>query len=104
MITTKIGDDDYMHPDDVSDQYLLEFMLGLALKTEIASLKYAMTSKRRETTHKFILECFDRLIKSATEDSNQEIKLTLDGKEIFRAAFGALEKSRPNGGIKEVCK
>ena len=57
----KCGGVDYLVPGDADGEMILALMLYTAMNEETASLKHTMTSKRWALSHKFILECFDRL-------------------------------------------
>lgn len=60
-------------PDDFGDEDTLKTALFRAMETEIGSLKYTMTSKRRALSHRFILDCYRELLEGSRKIPNQEI-------------------------------
>ena len=61
LVETIVAGKRFLIPPDADAMDMLILKLSVAMETEISSLEHVMTSKRRQETHRFILECYDRL-------------------------------------------
>ena len=61
LIETTVMGKQFLVPPDADELDILKLKLSVAMETEISALEHVMTFKRRQETHNFILECYDRL-------------------------------------------
>ncbi len=61
LVETTIAGKHFLISPDADELDILKLKLSVAMETEISALEHVMTFKRRQETHNFILECYDRL-------------------------------------------
>ncbi len=67
-----IGSSPWFVPSDFSEEDILCTKLAVAMDVETAALKGIITNRRRKESHRFILECFDRLAAASEESGRQK--------------------------------
>ena len=67
LVETTIAGKHFLISPDADELDILKLKLSVAMETEISALEHVMTFKRRQETHNFILECYDRLKVSLRE-------------------------------------
>lgn len=61
LVETTIAGKHFLISPDADELDILKLKLSVAMEAEISALEHVMTFKRRQETHNFILECYDRL-------------------------------------------